>query len=214
MHSVSEKFDLDTYQNVRRLTQLAVEQAAALIVSGTNHSRGQEIIINELEKFGITERWHPTKLRIGGDTVKTFREKPDQSIVLQDNDIFFIDVGPVYKEHEADYGQTYTVGDDSRLLELAKSAREIFYEVQAHWRAAGVSGLELYKIASEEAQKRGLELNTTMDGHRLGDFPHGLFHKGSLRGCQEIPLQNVWVLEILLKDPKLNLGSFYEDILI
>ena len=214
MHSVGEKFDLITYQNVRRLTQSAVKNAASLIVPGTNQARGQEIIKKELEKLGMTERWHPTKLRMGHDTLKTFREKPDPNITLQETDIFFIDVGPVFQEHEGDYGQTFTVGNNNQLLHLAEAAREIFFEVQGHWRVSGVSGIELYKIANQEAKKRGLELNTTMDGHRLGDFPHALFHKGSLLDCKQTPLQNVWVLEVLLKDPKLNLGSFFEDILI
>ncbi|MBT7609679.1 MAG: aminopeptidase P family protein [Bacteriovoracaceae bacterium] len=214
MHSVGEKFNLDTYIKTRQLTREAVESAALLIVPGTNQAEGQKIIKTELEKRGMTERWHPTKLRIGPDTLKTFSQKADQLIRLQENDLFFIDVGPIFEQHEGDYGQTYTVGSNSQFEELAAAARDIFIEVQGHWRAAGISGIELYKIAAHEAAKRGLELNTKMDGHRLGDFPHGLFHKGSLIDCSETPIQNVWVLEILLKDPKQNLGSFFEDILI
>ena len=53
----------------------------------------------------------------------------------------------------------------------------------------------------------------SMNGHRLGDFPHALHYKGKLSDFSEAPFPNLWVLEIHLIDEKINRGAFFEDIL-
>ena len=48
----------------------------------------------------------------------------------------------------------------------------------------------------------------------LGDFPHALFYKGQLSEFKKMPVENLWVLEILIKHPEKEFGAFIEDILI
>lgn len=214
MHTVGEQFNLETFLDTRKQTQEALRQCASKITVGMNEKEGQEVIESTLQSLGMTERWHPPKLRIGKDTLKSFSEKPDQSIKLQDEDIFFIDLGLVHQKHEGDFGETFTVGEDQKLKSLAQASKDIFHSVQHMWRQTALSGTSLYEMAHSEARKFGLELVPTMDGHRLGDFPHGKHHKGSLLDCHETPKQHLWVMEILVRDPALERGSFYEDILV
>ena len=214
MHTVGEQFNLDTFLSARKQTHDALRLCASKIEVGMNEEEGQKVIESTLQSLGITERWHPPKLRIGKDTVKSFSEKPDQSLRLQEEDIFFLDLGLIYQKHEGDFGETFTIGDNSKLKTLANASKDIFHSVQHMWRQTALSGTSLYEMAHAEARKFGLELIPTMDGHRLGDFPHGKQHKGSLLDCHETPKQHLWVMEILVRDPSLGLGSFYEDILI
>jgi len=51
------------------------------------------------------------------------------------------------------------------------------------------------------------------DGHRIGDFPHHVFFKGSLTECEETVIPNAWILEIHLWSPDKKFGAFYEDVL-
>lgn len=59
----------------------------------------------------------------------------------------------------------------------------------------------------------GYLLNDKMQGHRLGDFPHALFHRGNLKDFERPPQRMLWVLEIHLLEPDSERGYFYEDIL-
>ena len=214
MQNVGEHFNLTTFLEARKRTQASVRLAASNIRPGMNEAEAQAILDSVLQNNELNQRWHPPKFRIGTDTTKSFSERPDQNIRLKESDIFFIDIGPVYEDHEGDFGETFVIGEDEKLQQLAKSSKDIFQIVQDMWRHTGLSGQSLYEMAKNEAKKFGLELSTKMSGHRLAEFPHGKHHKGSLLELQETPKQHLWVMEILLKDPKLNLGSFYEDILL
>ncbi len=41
----------------------------------------------------------------------------------------------------------------------------------------------------------GYKLNNNMKGHRVGDFPHHVFYKGGLNETEEVPCENLWILE-------------------
>jgi hypothetical protein len=52
-----------------------------------------------------------------------------------------------------------------------------------------------------------------MDGHRLGDFPHQVYYRGSMQEVEEYLLPNLWVMELKLIDPVRSRAFFFEDIL-
>ena len=47
-------------------------------------------------------------------------EKSEPGVVLGDNDIFFVDIGPIYGDTEGDAGDTFVVGDDPDHLRAKK----------------------------------------------------------------------------------------------
>lgn len=216
-----EKFDLKQYLYARDLCQAVVQRIAANVTFKMNEADGQQLIKEEFKKEGVGRFWHPSKFRVGSETLKSFRELPDQSVWLASGDIFLIDVGPIIEEHEADYGQTFIFRDltvescepQAALDFLAHDAQTIWRETAQKWHHEKLTGLELYKAADRLAQQRGYRLNPSMAGHRLSDFPHALFTKESLATQNHVPSENIWVLEIHIISDSLRRGAFFEDIL-
>lgn len=212
IQNVGSGFNLDTYLKARKTTISIVSQVASEMKVGMNFQDGLDLIKAISHSKGITKFWHPSKFRIGPDTLNVFREKSDPDIRLKSDDLFFIDIGPVIHGHEADYGQTFslTLSPHEKLKLAAKS---IFDAAKDKWKSEKLTGKELYQFAEEESKKRSFELNLGMTGHRLGDFPHAVFYKGNLSSFEKEPIPNLWVLEILIKDPSKNRGAFFEDII-
>lgn len=217
LEKTGEKFNLQSYFAARMLCKKVVATVADSVEAGMNEDDGQALIREVFKNAGVTKFWHPSKFRIGADTLKTFRDLPDKEIRLSAGEIFFVDVGPIVDEHEADFGETFTLekGKDSAVesLNLLNASKEIWFETAALWRTKGLSGTELYEKATDISKSRGYELNPLMAGHRLGDFPHALFSKESLGSVDFLPAANLWVLEIHVRCPKIQRGSFFEDIL-
>lgn len=215
--SVGERFDLDLYLSAQNLCRDIVHRIAAQVGPMMSEVEGQALIREEFLRVGVTKFWHPSKFRIGKETVKSFRELPDDSVRLEAGDIFFLDVGPIIDGHEADCGKTFVLhGPDEssqRLHSLADASREIWSEAADQWRKHGLSGVGLFEFAECRAKSKGFQLNPLMAGHRLGDFPHALFSKEKLFSIEAVPTENLWVLEIHIIDFEAKRGAFFEDIL-
>jgi Xaa-Pro aminopeptidase len=214
IQGVTDKFNKETYLEARKLAQKIVLLTASQFDIGMTSKDGEKILSELCDNFGVERLWHPHKFRVGTDTTKPFRKKSDPEIKLQNNDIYFMDIGIVINGHEADYGQTFTCGQNLEYAHCQKSVREVFREVQNLWKDEGLTGEDLYLKATSIAKSKGYELNLDMDGHRLGDYPHGIFYKGSLSKFEKMPIENLWVLEILIRHPEKEFGAFFEDILI
>ncbi len=215
-----EKFHLETYHKARELCLNVVDRISKNVTLGMNEADGQQLIKEEFRNAGITKYWHPSKFRIGFDTSKSFRELPTAEICLAEGDLFFVDVGPVYEDHEADYGETFLFSSSPKftpktdLIELREASRKIWQEIASLWKSGQLTGVELYLRADQITQSSGLRLNPLMAGHRLGDFPHSLFSKEKLAAFSKSPSVNLWVLEIHVVSDQLQCGSFFEDILL
>lgn len=208
IESVGSKFNLEKYLNAREFAIKATREVASKVEVGMNESDGQQIITSVLENYGVERLWHPSKFRIGSDTVKVFRERPDQSIKLSSNDLFFVDIGPVFEGHEADYGETFALGTSYQLM--AEDCKKVFGEVASLWKTQKFTGTKLYQRAYKIAETYGYTM-ADQTGHRLGDYPHALYFKGHLADIDIAPAPHLWILEIhLLKDGR---GAFFEDIL-
>ncbi|MGZ3789134.1 MAG: M24 family metallopeptidase [Bacteriovorax sp.] len=211
--NLGPNFNLELYLKARAKTIEAVQTAAKNVRPGMNEAQCVAILNLELERLNVEKFWHPTKFRINANTTKSFRDASDD-LILEESDLFFIDIGPVFGNHEGDYGETFVLGNDPRLSHLQMAARHVFEMAQSAWKKDKLTGVELYQFATHEADKLKLKLNSNMYGHRLGDFPHALHFKGKLGTLEMAPAPHLWVLEIHLIDESLNRGAFFEDILI
>ncbi|MBT2116226.1 M24 family metallopeptidase [Dyella sp. LX-66] len=163
---------------------------------------------------GMERLWHPVVIRIGANTLKTFREASDPALRLGVDDIYFIDLGLVFDGHEGDVGDTFTTGADPARHACAEAARTLFDEVAAAWRTQGLSGEALYAFAAERAEAMGWRLNHAIKGHRVGDFPHAIHKAGDLGTLEQAPSSGLWILEIQIAHPSESYGAFYEDLLV
>jgi Xaa-Pro aminopeptidase len=210
--NLGEQFDLEKYLEARTRTIKAVRETSKKILPGMSEKEARTLLTDELNSLGVEKFWHPTKLRMNVNSVKNFSETSVET-TLEKDDIYFIDIGPVFLNHEGDYGETFVTGSDPALKHLRDATHTVFAAVAAVFKEKKLSGIDLYKFAEQKAFKLGLKLNSNMYGHRLGDFPHALHHRGDLGEFTEIPNANLWVLEIHLLDEKINRGAFFEDIL-
>ena len=207
-----EKFDLTKFYHARDVARDMAHELASKIKPGMVEEDAHELYKKICIKHGVEKNWHPAKLRFGPNTLKTFKE-PSEPYTLQDEDIFYVDIGPVVDEHEADYGETFTIGSDFEHRHVADTSKKLFDEVSAYWSKHKTRSPALYAWSTARAKEYGYHLNMGSDGHRIGDFPHHIFFKGAIIETDEELLPNAWILEIQLDHPKLKFGAFYEDIL-
>jgi methionine aminopeptidase len=207
-----EKFDLKKFYHARDVARDMAHELASKIKPDMVEDDAHELYKKICLKHGVEKNWHPAKLRFGPNTLKTFKE-PSDPYTLQDEDIFYVDIGPVIDGHEADYGETFVIGSNFEHKHVADCSKKIFDEVSEYWHKTKTRGPALYQWATTRAKEYGYYLNMGSDGHRIGDFPHHVFFKGAIIECDEELLPNAWILEIQLDHPKLKFGAFYEDIL-
>ncbi len=75
----------------------------------TEDDINREIFDLAAAQFGTRKYWHVRLVRTGENTVHPIHVKaPDR--VLQDDDIAFIDLGPVFENVEADFARNYVIG--------------------------------------------------------------------------------------------------------
>jgi Xaa-Pro aminopeptidase len=158
--------------------------------------------------------WHDVYVRFGSNTLKTFGEDSEPGVVLKENDIFLIDIGPIWEDWEGDGGDTFIVGHNPDMERCAADARKLFHAVRHEWQNTGKSGKELYDFAIAEARAMGWALNMDLSGHRLSDFPHAAIYDGPMADVDFKPSPLLWVLEIHIRHPTAGYGAFYEDMLL
>jgi Xaa-Pro aminopeptidase len=206
-------FDAQRLIEARARSRDAVERIAARLRPGMREADAEAIAADVFTELGFERIWHPTHIRFGANTLKLYKEASAPGVVLAENDLFFIDIGPVWAGHEGDYGDTFVLGDDPDMHAIAAAARRLFDEVAGRWRE-GLSGRALYAYAESAAREAGYELNLGAPGHRLGDFPHAVHKAGKLAAADFVPSTGLWVLEIQIRHPQRDMGAFYEDLLL
>ena len=66
-------------------------------------------------------------------------------LVLGEQDMFFLDIEPVYGDAEGDAGQTFVFGDDPEHRKAARDVRALWDDAREQWFAPGL-GWELNTI--------------------------------------------------------------------
>jgi Xaa-Pro aminopeptidase len=211
--AVGEKFSHTAMEYARVMTWKAVEQIAAAIRPGMRESEANLQAKAVLQVLGMDRIWHPVLIRVGENTLRTFKERSGSDPVLGENDIFFVDLGVVWGQHEGDAGATFVTGDDPEMRRCAQDVKTIYDEVAEHWRSTGCSGIALYEYAAARAEAHGWRLNVDIKGHRVSDFPHAIYKAGNLGDLDTGPAAGLWILEIQIAHPVRPFGAFYEDLL-
>lgn len=211
--AVGEKFSPAGMEHARVMTWQAVDQIAAAIQPGMRESEANAQGKAILQALGMDRIWHPVLIRFGENTLRIFKERSEGDPVLGANDIFFIDLGVVWQQHEGDAGATFVTGSDPEMQRCARDVKTIYEEVAMHWRSTGCSGIALYDYAAARARAYGWRLNIDIKGHRVSDFPHAIYKAGDLGEFETVPAAGLWILEIQIAHPTRPFGAFYEDLL-
>lgn len=177
------------------------------------------------EMFGVTRHWHKRIVRAGENTLETFRANPPDRIIA-DDDILFLDFGPIFEEWEADFGRTFVLGDDALKRRLADDLPRIWDAGRAHFRShPEVTGAELFDHVVELSEAAGWHFGGEIAGHLVGEFPHEKISgdeiesyvapgsSGPMRRLDPSGRVCHWILEVHLVEPDRRFGGFYEELL-
>jgi Xaa-Pro dipeptidase len=177
------------------------------------------------EMFGVTRYWHKRIVRAGANTLEPYSSNPP-NLTIADDDIVFLDFGPVFVDWEADFGRSYVLGDDARKHALVADLDTI-WQAGKQWfdSHADATGEQLFDVVAQLAQDAGWEYGHTMAGHLIGEFPHerveddriaSYITRGNdrvMRGVDPHGRRLHWILEIHLVDRAQGFGGFFEQLL-
>ena len=211
---VGEGFEEALLLTAQRKAWQALNEVAETLRPGMSEKDAGLLLREKLKNLGYEKQWHPAQIRFGVNTGKAYAEPGEKGVVLKEDDIFFLDIGPVFDGYEADVGAPFVIGNDPEHRRIVDDCKAIFEIVKAEWKRTGRSGQDLYDFATNEAEKRGWTLSLKgAAGHRVSEFPHSVHHRGKLNSFDGEPSPNRWILEIHLRHKTKPIGAFFEDIL-
>jgi Xaa-Pro aminopeptidase len=203
----------------------AVEDIGLIIPGKSESQLINEIVILAREHFGIEKFWHKKIVRAGANTLHPYNGNPPDRII-QEDDILFLDFGPIFEGWEADLGRTYVIGNDPLKLKLKRDVEAAWHEAKAWYnKQNSLTGAEYFNYANELAKKYGWEFGGEIAGHIVGHFPHEQLDPDDL-GLDVHPDNHSdifqldkngnlrhWILEIQFVDRVNNIGGFFEQLL-
>ncbi|SFN67232.1 Metallopeptidase family M24 [Chryseobacterium oleae] len=179
------------------------------------------------ELFGIRKYWHKRIVRAGSNTLFPYDENPPD-LILQPDDILFLDFGPVFEDWEADIGKTYVLGDDAYKIKLKEDVIAAWEEGRDFYvrNQHDLTGADFYYFTADLAKKYGWEYGNEHCGHLIGNFPHERIqgdeiqnylhpHNTEKMNASDIHgEERFWIYELHFVDKDLKIGSFFEKLLI
>ena len=199
---------------------------ANLICAGKKEKEiNDEIYKLAHEMFGIEKYWHKRIVRAGANTLRPYDDNPPNLTVQQD-DILFLDFGPVFEDWEADFGRTYVLGDDPYKHKLKNDIEAAWYEIKAWFdQQPTLKASDFYQHIMETSKNYGWEYGGQLAGHLIGNFPHERVEPGNHslyilpdnHNDMFLPDANGnkrhWILEIHFVDREKQIGGFFEQLL-
>jgi Xaa-Pro dipeptidase len=176
-------------------------------------------------RFGVRRHWHKRIARAGPNTLLTYYDEAEDRRIA-DDDIVYLDFGPVFDEWEADFGRTYALGSDPLKHRLVSDIASAFQRGKDLYRCTpNLSCGQLYDFVAGLAAPSGWEFGAPTAGHLIGHFPHerptqnpkrfSICHGNdvSLREPDDNGALRHWILEIHFIDRARQIGGFFEELL-
>lgn len=203
----------------------AIENRKIILAGKSEELINKEIYNLAFELFGIEKYWHKRIVRAGKNTLKPYDANPPD-LILQHDDILFLDFGPVFEDWEADFGRTYVIGNDP-LKHKLKADIELAWHEAKNWfsKHTKLTGAEFHQYIIELAKKYGYTYGGQLAGHLIGHFPHerlepknyGLYVHPENPNDMFLPdangKQRHWILEIHFINAEKQFGGFFEQLL-
>jgi Xaa-Pro dipeptidase len=201
-------------------------ETRGLIRSGITESQlNEDIYALAKEMYGITTYWHKRIVRAGKNTLLPYAENPPD-LTIGEDDILFLDLGPVFEDWEADFGRTFVIGSDATKLKLRNDVEQAFAEGKQYFHEMPeILSSEFFAYAQSLATKFGWEFGGPIAGHLIGQFPHERIAGDkvtlyvhpeshlSMRSPDENGQKRHWILEIHFVDRERQIGGFFEELL-
>jgi Xaa-Pro dipeptidase len=201
-------------------------EAQHLLRPGASESQiNEEVYALAARMYGITRYWHKRIVRAGRNTLAPYDENPPD-LTLAEDDIVFLDLGPVFEDWEADFGRTYVVGNNPVKHKLCRDIGEAFANGKRYFHEhPEITGAELYAYAQKLAKQAGWEYGGPIAGHLIGVFPHEKIagdkvtlyvhpeNPNRMRLPDDSGRKRHWIFEIHFVDRAREIGGFHEELL-
>jgi len=222
---MNTKSKLIEAENIARQLFDAIDQRQLIRPGKSESQLNEEIFRLAEELFGIQKYWHKRIVRSGINTLVPYDENPPD-LIIQEDDILFLDFGPILEEWEADFGRTYVLGNDP-LKHKLKNDIELAWHEAKNWfnKQTKLTGAEFHQYILALANKYGWAYGGQLAGHLIGHFPHerlesknyGLYVHPGNPNDMFLPDANgnkrEWILEIHFIDRGKQIGGFFEQLL-
>lgn len=212
-------------ENIARQLFIVIEERKLIKHGKSENELNEEVFKLADELFGIKKYWHKRIVRSGVNTLVPYDENPP-NLVIQEDDILFLDFGPILEDWEADFGRTYVIGNDPFKHKLKKDVELAWHEAKDWFdRQTKLTGAEFWHYIIELAKKYGYTYGGQLGGHLIGHFPHerlepknyGLYVHPENPNDMFLPDANgnkrEWILEIHFVDREKQIGGFFEQLL-
>lgn len=197
-----------------------------ILIAGNSENKINELIFElAFEMFGIKKYWHKRIVRCGKNTLYPYNEDPE-NLILKDDDILFLDFGPVFEEWEADFGRTYVIGNDFCKNKLRDDIESAWLEGKDYFNSKSkITGAQMYAYCNVLAKKYGWEFGGEIAGHIVGQYPHEKLEKENktnyihpdnhtnMFDLNKKGEKKHWILEIHFVDKEKEIGGFFEQLL-
>lgn len=203
----------------------AIEKRQLIKPGKSEKTLNEEIFRLADELYGIKKYWHKRIVRSGVNTLSPYDDNPPD-LIIQEDDILFLDFGPVLEEWEADFGRTFVIGSDPYKHKLKKDIESAWYEAKKWFEGhTTLTGAAYWHYLVDLAKKYGYTYGGQLGGHLIGHFPHerlepknyGLYVHPENPNDMFLPDANgnkrEWILEIHFVDRERQTGGFFEQLL-
>lgn len=176
-------------------------------------------------RFGVRRHWHKRIVRCGANTVLGYYDDPPELRTSED-DVVYLDFGPLFDEWEADFGRTYVIGNDPLKHKLVDDLDAAFTSGKRKYlEEPDLTAGALYDHVYEQASRSGWVFAAATAGHLIGHFPHerspGDPARFSIRRGNTIRLREPdaegrprhWILEVHFANAARTFGGFCEELL-
>jgi Xaa-Pro dipeptidase len=203
----------------------AIETREIITAGKSEEKINTEIYNLAFELFRIRKYWQKRIVRAGANTLQPYSSNPPD-LIVQEDDIIFLDFGTVFEHWEADFGRTYVIGNDPLKHKLKTDIELAWHEAKTWFdKQNKLTGAEFHQYILELASKYGYEYGGHLAGHLIGHFPHeklkpenyGLYvhpkNPNDMFAPDAKGNKRHWILEIHFINSEKKFGGFFEQVL-
>lgn len=204
----------------------AIERSNLIMAGKSEEQLNKEVCDLALKQFGIEKHWHKKIVRSGKNTLAIYPDNPPNREINED-DILFIDLGPIVGEYEADIGRTYVLGLDPKKWQLKRDVEKAWYEIQKWYHSQqSVKASALFEYTVSKAKEYGWEFGGEIAGHIVGKYPHEQpddpksleldIHPDNHNDMSLLAADGEkrhWILELQFIDKQNEIGGYFEQLL-
>ena len=129
--SVDEYFlaqDLSLIEETMSKSKIVLEEIISKIKPGKKESEILALTKEIYLDHGIHRSWHNPYIRFGANTLLTYADKAIEDLTLKEEDIAFVDIGPIFGDIEGDLGRTICFGENKLHKNIIEASESLFEE--------------------------------------------------------------------------------------